>query len=183
MRIRQFIIFKDASIGNPGGFSVGIYKARITDDEVCSADGWILDVNSLQIVACKILKPQNVLPKEVLVGTIFEIRNLQLQLLLKSRTLHRRLSQTPSNEHIVRFRGYAVSKEYDKTINLFIEYCPNGDLHSLIQKWRICGACIPETNIKRIYYQISAALKFCHGLRIIHRDVKPENSDVFRCYF
>ena len=37
------------------------------------------------------------------------------------------------------------------------------------------GAPLPMNLVKSYLYQITAALRYCHSKRILHRDLKPQN--------
>eukprot|EP01012_Entosiphon_sulcatum_P002834 TRINITY_DN10698_c0_g1_i2.p4 TRINITY_DN10698_c0_g1~~TRINITY_DN10698_c0_g1_i2.p4 ORF type:complete len:199 (-),score=56.28 TRINITY_DN10698_c0_g1_i2:19-615(-) len=53
-------------------------------------------------------------------------------------------------------------------LNIVMEYCPHGDLASLIGK-------VPEDRLWQIAIQLLQALKYLHDKHILHRDIKPHN--------
>ncbi|KAG0002352.1 hypothetical protein BGZ65_002710, partial [Modicella reniformis] len=59
----------------------------------------------------------------------------------------------------------------ESKIYLVTEYCPNGELlEALIRD----GRCRPSV-AKRWFRQICLAIQYCHGHKIVHRDLKLEN--------
>ncbi|KAM7495324.1 hypothetical protein LguiB_029933 [Lonicera macranthoides] len=56
---------------------------------------------------------------------------------------------------------------------LLIDYCPNGDLHSLLRKqprYRL-----PLESVRFFASEVLVALEYLHALGIVYRDLKPEN--------
>ena len=81
------------------------------------------------------------------------------------------------HRHIVRYYDRIIDRD-NMTLYLVMEYCPNGDLASLIAKNRKEGRMVDESFIWKISTQIISALKECHsnvGKTILHRDLKPAN--------
>lgn len=106
--------------------------------------------------------------------------------------------------HIVRYFDRIVCKE-TKQLYILIEYCPGGDLatviktcvlyvlleHSLHSSFIECNLAIPcfvcsrnntyveERFVWRVLYQLISALQTCHSwvssTVILHRDIKPAN--------
>lgn len=69
--------------------------------------------------------------------------------------------------------GYHDSFLHNNKINIVMEHAPNGDLHGKIQKQ---GArTFPEQRINSWLGQILAATQHLHALKMIHRDIKPQN--------
>lgn len=56
---------------------------------------------------------------------------------------------------------------------LLIDYCPNGDLHSLLRKQP--GNRLPVQAVRFFAAEVLVALEYLHALGIIYRDLKPEN--------
>ena len=68
----------------------------------------------------------------------------------------------------------------------YLEYCPGGDLHQLVNQYRRHRAFLPEPFIWHVYKQLLSALEFLHRgfdprrpdrerKGICHRDLKPSN--------
>jgi serine/threonine protein kinase len=63
------------------------------------------------------------------------------------------------------------------TIYIIMEFCENGDLSSVIRKYKRSGKRMEESRIWSLFFQLSCALHECHSrkLKILHRDIKPAN--------
>ena len=68
----------------------------------------------------------------------------------------------------------------------YLEYCPGGDLHQLVNQYKRHRAVLPEPFIWHVYKQLLSALDFLHRgfdprrpdrdrKGICHRDIKPSN--------
>lgn len=56
-----------------------------------------------------------------------------------------------------------------------MELCPKGDLRSLIETLRQMDASLNSSRIKKIFVQLLLGLEIMHRLKLIHRDLKPDN--------
>ncbi|GMP66306.1 hypothetical protein CsSME_00026716 [Camellia sinensis var. sinensis] len=56
---------------------------------------------------------------------------------------------------------------------LLIDYCPNGDLHSLLRKQP--GYRLPIESVRFFAAEVLVALEYLHALGVVYRDLKPEN--------
>jgi NIMA (never in mitosis gene a)-related kinase 2 len=63
------------------------------------------------------------------------------------------------------------------TIFIIMEYCENGDLASVIRKYKRSGKKMDESKVWSIFFQLVCALHECHCRKdkILHRDIKPAN--------
>lgn len=76
---------------------------------------------------------------------------------------------------IIRFLGVF---EYEGTINILMEYAPNGSLSELIElrrKKKKKGIHFHESEILRFFCDLLMGVNYLHIRNIIHRDLKPEN--------
>uniref|UniRef100_A0AB38Z7K0 non-specific serine/threonine protein kinase n=1 Tax=Paeonia suffruticosa TaxID=45171 RepID=A0AB38Z7K0_PAESU len=56
---------------------------------------------------------------------------------------------------------------------LLIDYCPGGDLHSLLRKQP--GFRLPVDAVRFFAAEVLVALEYLHALGVVYRDLKPEN--------
>eukprot|EP00045_Choanoeca_perplexa_P001872 m.22138 g.22138 ORF g.22138 m.22138 type:complete len:410 (+) comp11208_c0_seq2:254-1483(+) len=56
-------------------------------------------------------------------------------------------------------------------VYLVMEYAPRGDLLEYINQ----GGSLSEDEARKLFYQMITAVNYCHGLRVVHRDLKCEN--------
>ncbi|KAK9269447.1 hypothetical protein L1049_001221 [Liquidambar formosana] len=56
---------------------------------------------------------------------------------------------------------------------LLIDYCPGGDLHSLLRKQP--GNRLPVEAVRFFAAEVLVALEYLHALGVVYRDLKPEN--------
>ncbi|KAJ1525293.1 hypothetical protein ONE63_010116 [Megalurothrips usitatus] len=80
--------------------------------------------------------------------------------------------------HIVRYFDRIVCKE-TKQLYILIEYCPGGDLATVIKTCLRNNTHVEERFVWRVLYQLGSALQTCHSwfssTIILHRDIKPAN--------
>ncbi|KAK3921349.1 Serine/threonine-protein kinase Nek2 [Frankliniella fusca] len=96
------------------------------------------------------------------------------QLLVTEVTLLRDLR----HPHIVRYFDRIVCKE-TKQLYILIEYCPGGDLATVIKSCIKSNTYVEERFVWRVFHQLISALQTCHSwissTIILHRDIKPAN--------
>lgn len=56
-----------------------------------------------------------------------------------------------------------------------MEYCPGGDLGSVLSDIQKKGEYLDEDLIWKLFFQLILALNYCHRKKILHRDLKPAN--------
>ena len=78
--------------------------------------------------------------------------------------------------HIIEYIDYFT---HDNDLFLVLEYASEGDLAAVIASNAAQQRPMSEEDVWLFCYQISSALAFMHGKRIMHRDVKPAN--IFVC--
>ncbi|CAO3600572.1 unnamed protein product [Absidia cylindrospora] len=74
-----------------------------------------------------------------------------------------------SNRNIVQYYGMEVHRD---KVNIFMEYCENGSLGSLLEQG---GRIEAEYYIVDYAYQLLSGLAYLHDNNIVHRDIKPDN--------
>lgn len=62
---------------------------------------------------------------------------------------------------------------------IIMEYAPDGDLAKIIKKHQMMKRPIPEDQIWRYFIQVVLGIQALHGMKILHRDIKPGNIMVF----
>ncbi|KAK3875803.1 hypothetical protein Pcinc_019337 [Petrolisthes cinctipes] len=62
-----------------------------------------------------------------------------------------------------------------RTLNIHMEYCSGGDLATRIQDQKTKGVPFEEKQVHGWVLRLCLALKYIHGRKILHRDVKPHN--------
>lgn len=61
--------------------------------------------------------------------------------------------------------------EEHNSIFMILEYAPNGNLFNYINRKRN----LPQSEIKKLFFQTVIAIEYLHQKEIILRDLKPEN--------
>lgn len=77
-------------------------------------------------------------------------------------------------------KSFNVSFIWDEYFLFPMEQAPFGNLYRFLKNGSVC---LPESQVKLIANQLASALEFMHGLKLVHRDVKPENVLVFKQNF
>ena len=73
----------------------------------------------------------------------------------------------------------AFIEESDKSLCIVMEYADKGDLYQKIVQFKKSGCLIEETDVWRIFIQMTRGLKALHDLQILHRDLKSANIFLF----
>lgn len=56
-----------------------------------------------------------------------------------------------------------------------MQWCEGGDLHQFLRRRKQSGTLLDETTIIDWLIQLLLAIRKCHDLKIIHRDIKSSN--------
>ncbi|XP_028551979.1 probable serine/threonine protein kinase IREH1 isoform X2 [Dendrobium catenatum] len=113
------------------------------------------------------------LAKKRTTGDLFAIKVLRKADMIRKNAVESILAErdiliTVRNPFVVRFFYSFTSRE---NLYLVMEYLNGGDLYSLLRNL----GCLDE-EITRIYIaEVVLALEYLHSLRVVHRDLKPDN--------
>ena len=78
-----------------------------------------------------------------------------------------------SHPHIIKYEDSLVQ---DETLCIVMEYAAGKDLSALIAKCKQENKPLEEKEVLKIFYQVCSALSYCHhDLKMLHRDLKPQN--------
>ena len=72
------------------------------------------------------------------------------------------------HDHIVKYHGFVKTPE---TLNIILEYCENGSLHSISKNF----GRFPENLVGLYMSQVLQGLLYLHDQGVIHRDIKGAN--------
>ena len=73
----------------------------------------------------------------------------------------------------------AFIEESDKSLCIVMDYADRGDLYKKIVQFKKNSCLIEETDVWRIFIQMTRGLKALHDLQILHRDLKSANIFLF----
>lgn len=95
----------------------------------------------------------------------------RLQALQEVETL-KRLQQPKAHPFIVK---YVESFLYQHALFIVMQYCPGGDLYHFLRARKATGVYLPETVIIDWLIQLLLAIRKCHEMNVLHRDIKTSN--------
>ncbi|WOL09240.1 putative serine/threonine protein kinase IREH1 [Canna indica] len=113
------------------------------------------------------------LAKKRTTGDLFAIKVLKKADMIRKNAVESILAErdiliTVRNPFVVRFFYSFTSRE---NLYLVMEYLNGGDLYSLLRNL----GCLDE-DVARIYIaEVVLALEYLHSMRVVHRDLKPDN--------
>uniref|UniRef100_A0A5B7BGM3 non-specific serine/threonine protein kinase n=1 Tax=Davidia involucrata TaxID=16924 RepID=A0A5B7BGM3_DAVIN len=105
--------------------------------------------------------------------------NFALKVVDKDSLTNKKLSHVQMEAHILSALDHPflptlyAHLEVSHYTCLLIDYCPNGDLHSLIRKQP--GNRLPVESVRFFAAEVLVALEYLHALGVVYRDLKPEN--------
>ena len=73
----------------------------------------------------------------------------------------------------------AFIEESDKSLCLIMEYADKGDVYQKIVQFKRAGCLIEESDVWKVFIQMTRGLKALHDLKILHRDLKSANIFLF----
>ncbi|KAI2799807.1 Testis-specific serine/threonine-protein kinase 4 [Blomia tropicalis] len=109
---------------------------------------------------------------------VMDMNRLSFQ--YRNKFLHKELNALLSIKphcHIVKFYDVFKSScaiddfQYDKLINIVMEYCPKGDMYEYVSQRCEIG----EPYVRRWFHQLLSAIGHIHSQGFAHRDLKLEN--------
>lgn len=74
--------------------------------------------------------------------------------------------------HVVEYLG---SFQKSRTVCILMEFCSGGDLQAVIKTQQSAGRLIDQSKVLLWTRQMLLALRHCHKMMILHRDMKPAN--------
>lgn len=84
------------------------------------------------------------------------------------------LLQSLSHPYIVAYYDSFVL-DGTNTLVILMEHCEGGDLHKLIKETAVSGQQFSEDRVMMWLAQVALALRYIHGMKVLHRDLKTSN--------
>ncbi|CAO3563141.1 unnamed protein product [Mortierella alpina] len=107
--------------------------------------------------------------------TVYAVKEFKYNHGESQRSYMRRLTSefciASSLKHINVIQTIDLLQLHGDTFSEVMEYCPGGDMHTLIASATTLG----ETESGCFFAQLSNGVAFLHSMGVVHRDLKPEN--------
>lgn len=81
------------------------------------------------------------------------------------------LQESDGHPNVIR---YYCKQESDKFLYIALELC-SASLYDMIERSHEFSLLLGSINISNILYQIALGIRYLHSLKIVHRDIKPQN--------
>ncbi|KAF9601193.1 hypothetical protein IFM89_017378 [Coptis chinensis] len=151
-------------LGKPMSFYTMYVNAPTSAPNAISVDEALKKYILVSLIQnCQVLKKADMIRKNAMESILAERDNLMESILAERDNLI-----SVRNPFVVRF---FYSFTCHENLYLVIEYLNGGDLFSLLRNL----GCLDE-DVGRVYIaEIVLALEYLHSLRVVHRDLKPDN--------
>ena len=112
-------------------------------------------------------------------GQLYCLKKVRLPANFKERATTLRevhmMRQTCAHPNVITFHDAWISDD-QRCLHILMEYCSNGSLHSLIQRFAAERRKFEPAKVTHYAQELAGALRYCHDdLGIIHRDIKSDN--------
>lgn len=108
-------------------------------------------------------------------GHIYALKKVKLQNLSekeKQNALNEvRILASVNSNFVVAYKD-AFYDEAEQCLGIVMEFADKGDLYQKICEFKKAGVYFEESDIFRIFIQITRGLKALHDMKILHRDLK-----------
>jgi len=115
-------------------------------------------------------------------NNIYALKKVNLQKLKEKEKINAlnevRILASVKSPFVISYKE-AFINDSDKSLCIVMEYADRGDLYQKIVEFKRTGCLIEETDVWRIFIQMTRGLKALHDLQILHRDLKSANIFLF----